>query len=97
MAITCRPAITFAIGKTSRWMHQPTPTHVASLEYLLSYLLRTRDYKLHYCRSGCNVRGHFTNSAEQDSSIAYYAGPDRHTLTQQLALLMLTLLTSAMN
>ena len=46
----------------------------------MTYLWRTRDYKLHYHRSGCNVRGHFTNITEQDSSIAYYAGSDRqHT------------------
>ena len=53
---------------------------MASLKHLLSYLWRTRDYKLHYYRSGCNSRSHFTNIAEQDSSIAYYAGSDRqHT------------------
>ena len=61
-------------------MHQPAPAHVASLEDLLSYLWRTQDYKLHYYRSGCNVWIHFTNTTEQDSSIAYYAGSDRqHT------------------
>ena len=30
MSITCRPDTTYAIGKTSRGMHQPTPAHVAS-------------------------------------------------------------------
>ena len=80
MAITCRPDITFAIGKTSRGMHRPTPAHVASLKHLLSHLWWARDYKLHYYRSGCNVQSHFTNITEQDSSIAYYAGSDRqHT------------------
>ena len=35
---------------------------------------------MHYYRSGCNVRSHFTNITEQDSFIAYYAGSDRqHT------------------
>ena len=38
MSITCRPDITFAIGKTSRGMHQPTPAHVASLKHLFSHL-----------------------------------------------------------
>ena len=80
MAITCRPGITFGVSKTSRGIHQPTAAHVASLEHLLSYLWRTRDYKLHDYRSGCNVRSHFTNITEQDSSIAYDAGSDRqHT------------------
>ena len=80
MAITCRPGITFGVSKTSRGIHQPTAAHVASLEHLLSYLWRTRDYKLHYYRSGCNVWSHFTNITEQDSSIACYAGSDRqHT------------------
>ena len=79
-AITCRPDTTFAIEKTSRGMHQPTPAHVASSKHLLSHLWRTRDYKLHYYRSGRKVRSHFTNITEQDSSIAYYAGSDRqHT------------------
>ena len=27
MSITCRPDINYAIGKTSRGMHQPTPVH----------------------------------------------------------------------
>ena len=80
MAITCRPDITFGIGKTSRGAHQPTPAHVIFLKHLLSYLWWTRDCKLDYYRSGCNVRSHFTNITEQDSSIAYYAGSDRqHT------------------
>ena len=38
MSITCRPDITFAIGKTSRGMHQPTPSHVAALKHLVSYM-----------------------------------------------------------
>ena len=38
MSITCRPDITFAIGKMSRGMHQPTPTHVASLKHLISHM-----------------------------------------------------------
>ena len=45
--------------------------------YLLSHLWRIRDYKLHYCRPGCNVRSHFTNITEHGSPIAYCAGSDR--------------------
>ena len=38
MSITCRPGITYAIGKTSRGMYQPTPAHVASLKNLISHM-----------------------------------------------------------
>ena len=38
MPITCRPDITYGIGKTSRDMHQPTPAHVASLKHLIPYM-----------------------------------------------------------
>ena len=37
-SITCRPDITYAIGKTSCGMHQPTPAHVASLKHLISHM-----------------------------------------------------------
>ncbi len=61
MAITCRPDITFAIGKTSRGMHNPRARHVAMLRKLIAYLWKTRDYKLHYYRDGSNIRSLFTD------------------------------------
>ena len=76
MSITCRPDITFAIGKTSRGMHQPTPAHVAALKHLISYMWKTRDFKFRYFSSGCNVRSHLKGITAQDASISFYAGSD---------------------
>ena len=76
MSITCRPDITFAIGKTSRGMHQPTPAHVAALKHLISYMWKTRDFKFRYFASGCNVRSHLKGITAQDASISFYAGSD---------------------
>ena len=76
MSITCRPDITFAIGKTSRGMHQPTPAHVAALKHLISYMWKTRDFKFRYFSSGCNVRSHLRGITAQDASISFYAGSD---------------------
>ena len=76
MAITCRPDITFAIGKTSRGMHQPTPAHVASLKHLISYMWRTKEFKFRYLATGCNVRSHLRGISAQDASISFYAGSD---------------------
>ena len=76
MSITCRPDITFAIGKTSRGMHQPTPAHVAALKHLISYMWRTRDFKFRYLSTGCNVRSHLRGISSQDASISLYAGSD---------------------
>ena len=76
MSITCRPDITFAIGKTSRGMHQPTPAHVAALKHLISYMWRTRGFKFRYLSTGCNVRSHLRGISSQDASISLYAGSD---------------------
>ena len=76
MSITCRPDITFAIGKASRGMHQPTPAHVAALRHLISYMWKTRDFKFRYFSSGCNVRSHLKGITAQDASISFYAGSD---------------------
>ena len=76
MAITCRPDITFAIGKTSRGMHNPRARHVAMLRKLIAYLWKTRDYKLHYYRDGSNIRSLFTDLQEQDKAISIFAASD---------------------
>ena len=76
MSITCRPDITFTIGKTSRGMHQPTPAHVAALNHLISYMWKTRDFKFRYFPSGCSVRSHLRGITAQDASISFYAGSD---------------------
>ena len=76
MSITCRPDIVFAIGKTSRGMHQPTPAHVAALKHLVSYIWRTRDFKFRYSSSGCNVKAHLRGISAQDASISLYVGSD---------------------
>ena len=79
MLITCRPDITFAIGKTSRGVHQhqPTRAHVAySLKHLISYMWKTRDYKFRYFASGCNGKSHLRGIIAQDASISFYAGSD---------------------
>ena len=76
MSITCRPDITYGIGKTSRGMHPPTPAHVASLKHLISHMWKTRDYKFRYFASGCNVKSHLRGIIAQDSSISIYASSD---------------------
>ena len=52
LSITCRPDLTFAVGKVSRGMHNPSPAHVLMLEYCLGYLSRHRGRPLVYLRSG---------------------------------------------
>ena len=69
MSITCRPDITFAIGKASRGMHQPTPAHVAALKHLISYMWKTRDFKFRYFSSGCNVRSHLRGITAQSLDV----------------------------
>ena len=76
MSITCRPGITFAIGKTSCGMHQPTPAHVTSLKHFISHMWKTRDYKFRYFASGCNIKSHLRGITAQDASISFYAGSD---------------------
>ena len=76
MSITYRPGITFAIGKTSRGMHQPTPAHVASLKHLISHMWKTRDYTFRYFAPGCNVKSHLRGITAQDALLSFYAGSD---------------------
>ena len=76
MPITCRPGITFTIGKTSRGMHPPTPAHVASLKHLISRMQKTRGYKVRYFASGRNAKSHLRGITAQDASISFYAGSD---------------------
>lgn len=85
MAITCRPDITFTIGKTSRGMHAPKPRHIAMMKQLLAYLWKTRDYKLHYYRDGTNVRSHFRDIQDNDKGVAFFCGSDGQNIDPALA------------
>ena len=76
LCITCRPEIAFAIGKTSRGMHKPKPSHVASLKMLLAYLWHTRHFKLYYRQNGGMVRSLYEHIRQEDKSIAVIAGSD---------------------
>jgi hypothetical protein len=42
MSITCRPDISYAVGKISRGMHSPTLAHVRMLEHCLGYIYRNK-------------------------------------------------------
>jgi hypothetical protein len=69
MSITCRPDISYAVGKISRGMHSPTLAHVRMLEHCLGYIYRHKARALVYLRSGNAVETHFRNLSEQDSQL----------------------------
>ena len=69
MSITCRPDIAFAIGRTSRGMHNPQPQHVRMLEYLCGYLKAYPHLKLVYQRSGNSVEQHLSHLSKNDSAL----------------------------
>ena len=76
LAITCRPDITFAVGKTSRGMHNPKPHHVCCLKMVLAYLWNTRHFKLYYRQNGGKISALYETIRSQDQSIAMMAGSD---------------------
>ena len=76
LAITCRPDITFAVGKTSRGMHAPKPHHVCSLKMVLAYLWQTRHFKLYFRQNGGKVRELYQHIRQQDQSIAIVPASD---------------------
>ena len=87
MSITCRPDISFAIGRVSRGMQAPTYTHVKMLEHLCGYMRNFPHLKLTYQRSGSPIYSHLQHLSEKDtalSSLCYldYRG-DRHTQEQR--------------
>ena len=48
-AMTCtRPDIGFAVGKLSRYTHNPSHAHWHAIRRILKYLKRTMDFGLHY-------------------------------------------------
>ena len=69
-SITCRPDITFAVGRVSRGMHAPTPQHVRMLEHLLGYLKKFPHLKLVYMHQGNAVESHLQHLSENDSALA---------------------------
>ena len=83
MSITCRPDISFAVGRVSRGMQAPTYKHVKMLEHLCGYMRNFPHLKLVYQRSGSPIDAHLQHLSEKDtalSSLCYrdYRG-DRHT------------------
>ena len=67
--ITCRPDIAFAIGRTSRGMHNPTEEHVRQLEHLVGYMRNFPHLKLIYHRGGSAVADHLSHLSEKDTAL----------------------------
>ena len=70
MSITCRPDISFAIGRVSRGMHKPERHHVKMLEHLCGYLKAYPGIKLIYQRTGNAIETHLSHLTEKDSALA---------------------------
>lgn len=69
MSITCRPDITHAVGRLSRFMHKPEAIHAAQARTLLGYMLQTVNSKLVYSRDNRIVKDTLREYGKKDSEI----------------------------
>ena len=73
MSITCRPDISYAVGRVSRGMHNPERHHIKMLEHLCGYMRAYPHLKLIYQRHGNQIETHLSHLSHQDSALATMA------------------------
>ena len=73
MSITCRPDISYAVGRVSRGMHNPERHHIKMLEHLCGYMRAYPHLKLIYQRHGNQIETHLSHLSNQDSALATMA------------------------
>ena len=62
MAISCRPDISYAVGRLSRHMHTPTDAAIQDCAHLLGYMncVEHRGLGLFYSAAATTTRNHFS-------------------------------------
>ena len=76
MSITCRPDLTYAVGRLSRGMHTPDMKHVQMMQSVIGYLRFQRGRKLVYQRKDARIQSLFRKIAETDPVLAKICGYD---------------------
>ena len=74
ISVTCRPDITYVVGRLSRGMHKPTRAHVNLLKCLLKYLNSHRDTPLVYQAENNEAHKHFHEMMNGDPSLFSISG-----------------------
>ena len=74
LSITCRPDISYVVGRLSRGMHKPTRAHVNLLKSLLKYLNCHRDTPLVYKSGVTEAHRHFKAMVDSDLSLFSVSG-----------------------
>ena len=76
MSITCRPDLTYAVGRLSRGMHTPDMKHVQMMQSVIGYLRFQRGRKLVYQRKDARIQSLFRKIGEADPVLAKICGYD---------------------